>query len=142
VRIALDTNIMAYAKGVNGTERRTAASRVLSNLAEDEIVVPAQALAELFTLLIRKVRRPVRETREAMRGWHDACLVVETSSAVLPDAMELATHHQFVLWDAIMLAAAATSGCRLLLSEDMQDGFTWRGVTIRNPFVGAPGPSG
>jgi predicted nucleic acid-binding protein len=25
--------------------------------------------------------------------------------------------------------------CRLLLSEDMQDGFIWHGVTIANPFA-------
>jgi predicted nucleic acid-binding protein len=55
--------------------------------------------------------------------------------------MELAASHQFALWDAIMLAAAGASGCRLLLSEDMQDGFIWRGVTIRNPFTGLPGPA-
>ena len=54
--------------------------------------------------------------------------------------MELATSHQLSLWDAIMLAAAAQAGCRLLLSEDMQDGFTWRGVTVRNPFTTAPLP--
>jgi predicted nucleic acid-binding protein len=53
---------------------------------------------------------------------------------VLLDAMELAVAHKFARWDAIMLAAAAASGCRVFLSEDMQDGFTWRGVTIRNPF--------
>ena len=68
-------------------------------------------------------------------GWHDACLVAETSSGILMDAMELSATYQFALWDAIMLAAAAASGCRWSLSEDMQDGFTWRGVTIRNPFA-------
>jgi predicted nucleic acid-binding protein len=25
--------------------------------------------------------------------------------------------------------------CRLLLSEDLQEGFTWRGVTVTNPFA-------
>jgi predicted nucleic acid-binding protein len=34
-----------------------------------------------------------------------------------------------------MLAAAADAGCRLLLSEDLQEGFTWRGVTVVNPFA-------
>jgi predicted nucleic acid-binding protein len=37
-----------------------------------------------------------------------------------------------------MLAAAAQADCRLLLSEDMQDGFTWRSVTVRNPFATPP----
>jgi predicted nucleic acid-binding protein len=33
-----------------------------------------------------------------------------------------------------MLSAAAVARCRLLLSEDLQEGFTWRGVTVTNPF--------
>ncbi len=139
MRIALDTNVLAYAEGMNGAERQADASRVLRDLAEDELVIPAQALAGLFTLLTRKARRPVAEVRAAVLGWHDACLVADTSSGVLLDAMELVVTHQFALWDAIMLAAAAASGCRLLVSEDMQDGFTWRGVTIRNLFANAPG---
>jgi predicted nucleic acid-binding protein len=136
VRTALDTNVLAYAEGVNGTERQGAATRILSGLANDDIVIPAQALGELFTVLVRKARRPVPEARAAVLGWHDAFQVADTSSAVLVDAMELAATHQFALWDAIMLAAAATAGCRWLLSEDMHDSFTWRGVTIRNPFGG------
>ncbi len=31
--------------------------------------------------------------------------------------------------------SARAADCTLLLTEDMQDGFTWRGVTVRNPFV-------
>lgn len=135
MRVALDTNVLVYAEGMNGTERQAIAAGILRDLTENEIVIPAQALAELFTVLVRKARRPAREAREAVIGWHDACLVAETSSAILLDAMELAASHQFALWDGIMLAAAATCGCRWLLSEDMQDGFTWRGVTIRNPFA-------
>ena len=48
--------------------------------------------------------------------------------------MEAAARHSFSLWDAIMVAVAAATGCRALLSENMQHGFIWRGVTIRNPF--------
>jgi predicted nucleic acid-binding protein len=46
----------------------------------------------------------------------------------------LAAKHRFGIWDATILAAAAAAGCRLLLSEDMQAGFTWSGVTVTNPF--------
>ena len=37
-------------------------------------------------------------------------------------------------------AVAADAGCRLLLSEDLQDGFTWRGVTVVDPFADKPHP--
>jgi predicted nucleic acid-binding protein len=39
-----------------------------------------------------------------------------------------------------VLAASAEAECRLLLSEDLQEGFTWRGVTVTNPFAAALHP--
>jgi predicted nucleic acid-binding protein len=53
-------------------------------------------------------------------------------------ASDLVADHQFAIWDAVILASASEAGCRLLLSEDMQDGFTWGGVTIANPFAPEP----
>jgi predicted nucleic acid-binding protein len=50
-------------------------------------------------------------------------------------AADLATDHQLSIWDAVILSAAAEGGCRLLLSEDMQEGFIWKGVTVTNPFA-------
>jgi predicted nucleic acid-binding protein len=50
------------------------------------------------------------------------------------NATDLATDHHFGVWDAVILSASAEAGCRLLLSEDLQEGFTWRGVTVTNPF--------
>lgn len=41
MRIALDTNILAYAEGVNGAVRAEAALSMLSRLAEIETIVPA-----------------------------------------------------------------------------------------------------
>jgi predicted nucleic acid-binding protein len=38
----------------------------------------------------------------------------------------------------LILAVAASHGCRLLISEDFQEGFTWRGVTVVNPFIDPP----
>ena len=38
------------------------------------------------------------------------------------------------IWDALILSVAADQKCRMLLSEDFQQGFTWRGVTVLNPF--------
>jgi predicted nucleic acid-binding protein len=48
--------------------------------------------------------------------------------------VELPAAHRLFVWDAVMLASAADAGCRLLLSEDFQDGFFWNGVTVTNPF--------
>ena len=131
---ALDTNVMACAEGVNDGERRMKVRRLLDTLSPGEIVIPVQALGELFNVLTRRAKWPAVQARAAVLAWTDTYETIETTPSTLMDAMELSTTHQLAIWDAIMLAGAAQAGCRVLLSEDMQHGFTWRGVTVRNPF--------
>ena len=61
MKVALDTNILAYAEGINGDERRRQATELVASLPAGTIVTPVQALGELFHLLTRKVRRPPSE---------------------------------------------------------------------------------
>lgn len=135
MRIALDTNVLAYAEGVDGAERRDASLALIRRLPEDAAVVPAQVLGELFNVLIRKGGRSRADARDAFLSWRDAFPIVETSSDVMVAAVDLATDHHLGVWDAVILSAASRSGCRLLLSEDLQQGFTWAGVTVVNPFA-------
>src|ERR1700761_6383041 len=112
---------------MNGQERGQQARAALLADSGTEIVVPVQALAELFTILTRKAKWPAEQARAAVTSWYDAYETVDTTLPVLREAMEIASAHQFALWDSVVIAAAAHAGCRFLLSEDMHAGFTWRG---------------
>ena len=52
----------------------------------------------------------------------------------LQSALDLSTAHQLSIWDGLILSVAAEQRCRVLLSEDLQHGFTWRGTTVIDPF--------
>ena len=54
MRIALDTNVLAYAEGVNGAIMRDKALKLIQRLPAGTIVLPAQTLGELFNVLVRK----------------------------------------------------------------------------------------
>jgi predicted nucleic acid-binding protein len=138
VKVALDTNVLAYAEGTNGIDMKEAALRLIQALPVGSIVLPVQALGELFNVLVLKAKRPATNARAAILNWRDAYAVVDTSSAVMLSAADLATAHNLRIWDAVVVSASAEAGCRLLLSEDLQEGFTWRGVTVTNPFAAAP----
>lgn len=135
MRIAFDTNVLAYAEGINGAERRDAALALVRRVPHGAAVVPVQVLGELFNVLVRKGRKSRREARDALLSWRDTFPVVETSPEGILAAVDLATDHQLGIWDAVILSVASQSGCRLLLSEDLQEGFTWGGVTVVNPFT-------
>jgi predicted nucleic acid-binding protein len=135
LRAALDTNILAYAAGVNDTVRQAAALALIEALPDDSAVIPVQALGELFHVLVRKAGWPAEQARETMLGWCDGFDTIATTPEIMAAAAQLSVTHQLSIWDAVMFAAANAADCRLLLSEDLQGGFTWEGVTVVNPFA-------
>lgn len=135
MKIALDTNVLAYAEGANGEAMQGRALELIQRLPASAIVLPVQILGELFNVLVRKVKRQPARARTALLSWRDAYPVVETSAAVMLNATDLASDHGLTIWDSVVLAASAEAGCRLLLSEDLQEGFTWQRVTVVNPFA-------
>ena len=67
MRLALDTNVLAYAEGVNGNPRKKSALEIIEKLPAESTFLPVQALGELFHVLVRKAgRRP--ERARASRG--------------------------------------------------------------------------
>ncbi|NNM70934.1 PIN domain-containing protein [Enterovirga sp. DB1703] len=102
--------------------------------------MPAQVLAEAYRVLCRKGRLKRVDARERIGEYEDAAEVAPTLQSTLSAALDLATTHRLQIFDAIILAASAEAGCRMLLTENMQDGFVWRGVTVVNPFAATPHP--
>src|SRR5580700_10628698 len=120
---ALDTNILVYVEGVNGRAREAAARALIAQLPIKLTTLPAQALGELYNVLTRKAAWTGDRARLAVLAWKDAFPVTPATTSAMIDAIDLATDHRLNIWDSVMMSVAAESGCRLLLSEDMQDGF-------------------
>lgn len=135
MKVAVDTNILIYAEGINDDGRQQAACRVMHSLDPALVVLPLQVLGELFRVLLRKSGRSPAEALAAVCLWRDGYAVAETSTIAFDAALELSLRHRLQIWDAVIIAVAAEAGCRLLISEDLQDGFTWAGLTIVNPFA-------
>lgn len=140
MRIALDTNVLAYAEGIGDSARCERARQLIAVLPEDGVLLPAQILGELFRLLTGKATRNAGAARDALLGWADAFDVADSTWSAFQSAFDLASDHQLQIWDALILAVAAENACRLLLSEDFQHGFTWHGVTVVNPFASPTHP--
>jgi predicted nucleic acid-binding protein len=137
VNVAIDTNVLVYAEGLNGAARKAVALEVLDGLSPESTMIPVQVLGELFSVLVRKGRRTRRDAAAAMLSWGDVFPLIASSGDALLAAADLSDAHQLGIWDAAIVSAAAEARGRILLSEDLQDGFTWRGVTVVNPF-GSP----
>ena len=90
-------------------------------------------LLELFAVLTRKLeltRDAAEEAVESLMGLE----VVPTDARLVREGLRISRDHDLSHWDAMIVAAAATSGCEVLLTEDLNDGQVIEGVRIANPF--------
>jgi predicted nucleic acid-binding protein len=145
-RLALDTNVVVYSEGLERapTDRaKIVQSRALIEtvaLSGEDLVLPAQILAELHQVLVRRGGLSPAAASIAASRLGELCTIAPTTAQVLDAALEIARDHGLQIYDAIILASAADAGCDLLVSEDLHDGFVWRGVTVTNPFGPKPHP--
>ena len=140
MRAAIDTNVLFYASSDDADPKRPVAIELVERLRPEETVLPVQVAGELFAALVRKRRWTRSAARDAVLKWGDTFPLIETSPEILLVGMSVSMEHRLRIWDAVILAAAADAGCRVLLSEDLQDGFTWAGVTVVNPFAAVKNP--
>lgn len=134
MRIAVDTNLLVYANGFGDSLRVQASETLLLALAES-LVVPTQVIGELFNVLVRKGHFDKAGVLKIIEMVRAAAEVVSPSAETMSRAIHLAVDHGFQIWDAVVVETAIYAGCSMLLSEDMQHGFYWNGLTIINPFV-------
>jgi predicted nucleic acid-binding protein len=134
MRIALDINILTYAEGIGDKARCEAARSFVSELPVGAVILSAQTLGELYRVLTGKAKRKADASRTAVLSWADSFEVADSTWPACQSAFDLAADHGLPVWDALILSVAAETRCRMLASEDFREGFTWRGVTVVNPF--------
>jgi predicted nucleic acid-binding protein len=97
-------------------------------------------LGELFRVLTGKAKCSPDSARTRILQWADSFEVTDSTWTAFQSAFDLTVDHDLQIWDAVILAVTAENRCRMLLTEDMQHGFTWRGVTVVNPYQLPPHP--
>jgi predicted nucleic acid-binding protein len=135
VRLTVDSNILVYATDRHAGERHKQALDLLGRAARADCILTLQSLGEFFHVATRKLKIPARDVRPFVDDWRGVFAVFAATEPCLDLAVEHVTRHRIAFWDAMLWATARVAGCRLLLSEDLNDGQTLGGVTCVNPFV-------
>lgn len=139
----VDTNVVLYAYDASAGERHKRAAELVGDLGERRKgAVSVQVLQEFYVNATRKIAKPLDHAAALGRLRVLSRWPVHAPSAhdVLA-AAALARDAQLSFWDAMIIRSAAALSCRVLWSEDLNEGQQIEGVTIRNPFGGG-GDSG
>lgn len=138
--VALDTSILAYSEGLvaraSEAPRIAVCQALIRRILADggRPVIAAAALAALHRRLVEEGGLGALDAGIVMARLARAGEVIATDAALLDAAADLAAQEGLALADALILAAADKGGARLLISQELAEGYRWRGVTVCDPF--------
>ena len=126
-----DTNILVYA--FLDIDKRDKAIAVLSEGGR----ISAQVLNEFTNVARKKRQRTWSEIEAAIAAIRESFpdivpLTDQTNARALPLARD---HNVSFFYDALIVASSLEAGCDTLLTEDLQDGRKFGGLTVVNPFI-------
>jgi predicted nucleic acid-binding protein len=130
----LDSNILVYSADRAAGERHALAIDIVARSARAGGVLTLQSLSEFYVVSTRKRLTERPRAAALVDSWLVAFPCVAVSANAIRIALADAVAGRASYWDALLTATAAEAGCTLILTEDLQDGATFSGVEIHNPF--------
>ena len=132
-----DTNILVYAYDASAGEKHTNACKLLTEAIDRKsMLISLQVLMELYVTITKKSKMNVPEqtAAEIIKELSAFCTFCPKNDDLL-EACRFSQKHMLSLWDSLILHAAATLETDTIWSEDLQHGFTFEGVKVKNPFL-------
>lgn len=130
----LDSNVICYLFGADPAKADRA-----EELLALRPTISVQVLAEVCNVAHRKAKLTWAEIEDIIDVISALCVIVPLTAEIQAEARVLAARTGYTIYDAQILAAAATAGCALVWSEDMQNGHRLSVLgtvlEIRNPFA-------
>jgi predicted nucleic acid-binding protein len=135
--IFVDTNIFVTARDPNDAAKQARAAEWIANFWRDRNGrTSVQVLSEYYYNVTHKLTPRVASAD----AWDDVQALFEwrphpIDGALLERARDIEQRWRLNWWDSMIVAAAQAQSCAILLTEDLQDGAVFGGVTVRNPFT-------
>lgn len=135
-RFSLDTGVLLHAADRDGGERHVRALEIVERAPRRPCTLTVQVLIEFFLATTGKGIVPRAEAASQVGDWLDLFPTVAVGSDALRAAVAAVEDRGLPFWGGLLLATAATAGCRTVLSEDIDDGARLGNVVVRDPFKG------
>jgi predicted nucleic acid-binding protein len=138
--IAFDTNILVYSEFEPDYPKGILARRLLLSMGSRGLMA-AQAIGELFSVARRRWPQLQERARQQVEAYRSVFAIVATDFDVLNAAAVFSQRYQLQFWDAVIWQASVKGKATILLTEDMQHGFSADGMRAVNPFAAPDWPT-
>jgi predicted nucleic acid-binding protein len=137
LKVFFDTNVLVYTFDRDSpAKRHTAAGLVEDHRRAGEILLGTRVLHEFYVTITRKLARSVsgpiaHRAVEALMHLP----IVRVDPLMILSAIGRSQSAALSVWHALVVKAALEGGATTLLSEDLQHGQQFDGLTVVNPFL-------
>ncbi len=138
--IFVDTNVLVYRRDSAQGEKQAQAEAWMERLwAARSGRLSYQVLQEYYVTVTSKLKPGLdavsaRNDVRSLLAWHP----VTIDAGVVEAAWVIQDRYQLSWCDALIVGAAQVANCRLLLTEDLQDGQELGEVRVVSPFNNSP----
>jgi predicted nucleic acid-binding protein len=130
----VDTDVLVYADDVRDAAKQARARELLRRVVRERSgKLSLQVLQEFFAAATQKLGLTAADARQRVEVFSHMDVVRLDVDDVLA-AIDLHRLHELSIWDALVVRAALLSGCRILYTEDLQDGRRFENLRVVNPF--------
>ena len=134
-KIFIDTNVLIYSQNTKEAEKQSICRKVLSNIADNSlIVISTQVMQEYYNVATLKMGIEKLLAKRTVQMF-DVYEIVTIQPSIIFKAMDIHVLNQLSFWDSLIISAAKSANCMMLLTEDMNDGQVIEGVKIQSPFT-------
>jgi len=136
--VFVDTNVFICAVDQADLKKQLAAQAWRAWLWEtNRGRISFQVLQEFYVNAIKKqpsAQVEIRKEISDLMAWRPIAL----DASIITRGWKIEDRYGISFWDSLIVAAARVSGCRYLLTEDLQRGQELDGVMVVNPFLSEP----
>jgi predicted nucleic acid-binding protein len=136
--VFVDTNVLIYAVDLADPQKQRVAQSWLDELWKNKLGrLSFQVLQEFYVKVSQKGLSTAHNARAEIRDlltWKP----IPVTADLLERSWKIQDRYQLSFWDSLIVAAAKSTFCRFLLTEDLQSGQDLDGLLVVNPFLRDP----
>jgi len=133
-KIFIDTNLLVCALDKADPEKQVKARELLRKIESDCLgVISTQVLQEYYVVATRKLKVKPELMKKIISSLSKYEIVV-INQPIIEKAIDISMSNKISFWDALIVASAVAARCRIIWTEDLNQGQSISKIKIENPF--------
>ncbi len=136
--VFFDTNVIVYLFDKSEDKKHNIAKTLFNEcLHKYNAFASVQVINEFIVIASQKIKKPltISEIKKRVDFLGNMLNIMALEFAACTSALDIKIKYSLSYWDSLIVASALKNDCKVLYTEDMQDGLIINEkLTVKNPF--------